>query len=233
MKGDTCKVDGCEIMVRTGLTCQVHYWRMKKYGSYEKPSRKRHGNTCRAEGCDKERDGRHSVCPMHRSRLSRYRSLEIPVITYPDGIVHECKVHGYLSREESYKNQKTGHFTCIACRRENDRKFFENNPHIDRNSYKTHYYVSNGKVKLEKSEYDRMHKEQKGMCMICKNPEIQKSFKSNIKIKQLAIDHCHSTKKIRGLLCQRCNLMIGYARDSIPILQSAITYLKLHEEKST
>ncbi len=215
-------------MVRTGNVCQMHSWRMRKYGSYEKPSRKRYGSTCRAEGCDKERDGRHSVCPMHRSRLSRYRSLEVPLITYPDGMVHECKVHGYLKREEAYKNQKTGHYSCITCRRDNDRKFFENNPHIDRNSYKHYYYIKNGMVKLEKSEYDKMLKKQKGVCKICKKPEAHKTLKSNQKTKRLAIDHCHITKKIRGLLCQNCNSALGLFRESVEILKSAIAYLGSH-----
>jgi len=44
--------------------------------------------------------------------------------------------------------------------------------------------------------------------------------------KTLHVDHCHRTKKVRGLLCPQHNMMIGLAKDSITILQSAIDYLK-------
>lgn len=43
--------------------------------------------------------------------------------------------------------------------------------------------------------------------------------------KNICVDHCHKTKRIRGLLCKRCNLMIGNALDNIYILQRGIEYL--------
>ncbi len=43
--------------------------------------------------------------------------------------------------------------------------------------------------------------------------------------RQLAIDHCHTTKRIRGVLCARCNNALGYALDSPEILQGLIDYL--------
>lgn len=42
----------------------------------------------------------------------------------------------------------------------------------------------------------------------------------------LHIDHCHKTNVIRGLLCRNCNLMLGFARDSIDNLIMAAVYLK-------
>lgn len=44
--------------------------------------------------------------------------------------------------------------------------------------------------------------------------------------KQLCVDHCHTTEKIRGLLCGNCNAGIGSLKDSIQLLESAISYLK-------
>ena len=41
-----------------------------------------------------------------------------------------------------------------------------------------------------------------------------------------AIDHCHTTNKVRGLLCRTCNVAIGYLNDDIALLESAINYLK-------
>lgn len=40
------------------------------------------------------------------------------------------------------------------------------------------------------------------------------------------IDHCHTTGKVRGLLCSPCNGGMGMFKDRIDILESAISYLK-------
>ena len=44
--------------------------------------------------------------------------------------------------------------------------------------------------------------------------------------KQLAIDHCHKTGKLRGRLCSRCNTGLGMFLDSEALLQRAIKYLR-------
>lgn len=41
----------------------------------------------------------------------------------------------------------------------------------------------------------------------------------------LHVDHCHTTGKIRGLLCHQCNVLLGASKDSITTLQNAIKYL--------
>lgn len=43
--------------------------------------------------------------------------------------------------------------------------------------------------------------------------------------RRLAVDHCHKTGRIRGLLCGRCNKMLGQARDSVEFFARAIDYL--------
>lgn len=40
------------------------------------------------------------------------------------------------------------------------------------------------------------------------------------------IDHCHETNKIRGILCQQCNNMLGNAKDSAETLRRAAVYLE-------
>jgi hypothetical protein len=39
------------------------------------------------------------------------------------------------------------------------------------------------------------------------------------------VDHCHSTGSVRGLLCSRCNQMIGYARNRPDLLKAGAEYL--------
>jgi hypothetical protein len=41
------------------------------------------------------------------------------------------------------------------------------------------------------------------------------------------IDHNHKTKKFRGILCNRCNTLIGFAEDSVKILLLAIKYIRV------
>lgn len=43
-----------------------------------------------------------------------------------------------------------------------------------------------------------------------------------------AVDHCHRTGKVRGVICSRCNSLLGMAKDNIFVLQSAISYLFRH-----
>lgn len=64
-------------------------------------------------------------------------------------------------------------------------------------------------------------------CEICGNEE-------NVMLKglkrRLCIDHDHDTKKVRGLLCTGCNAGIGHFKEDIQRMQSAIDYLKEHQE---
>ena len=64
--------------------------------------------------------------------------------------------------------------------------------------------------------------DQGGCCKICGRHETE------FKIK-LAVDHCHKTNKVRGLLCSNCNHGIGNLRDSIHLLESALRYLKQYD----
>lgn len=69
---------------------------------------------------------------------------------------------------------------------------------------------------LEKEEYDKLAA--KG-CNIC-------GKKKGNRGRKLSVDHCHTTNKIRGVLCDSCNFMIGLANDNPDILNKAISYLK-------
>ena len=74
------------------------------------------------------------------------------------------------------------------------------------------------------NDYNIMFKTQNGSCKICNTH--QSELKS-----RLYVDHCHTTNKIRGLLCQHCNTLLGYAKDNVETLSLAIQYLNKHKEK--
>lgn len=87
--------------------------------------------------------------------------------------------------------------------------------------WKHSHLVSN--YKIDYVEYARMLVEQKGVCAICDQPETKVE---NGVIRTLSVDHDHETGAVRGLLCASCNMVIGYAKDDVAILQRAIGYLR-------
>ncbi len=66
--------------------------------------------------------------------------------------------------------------------------------------------------------YEQMLSEQKSKCLICF--QHQSKFR-----KPMAVDHCHKTNKIRGLLCEGCNMALGQFKDDPNIIQSAFRYI--------
>lgn len=68
-------------------------------------------------------------------------------------------------------------------------------------------------------KYGEMLKEQEGKCAICE------SKLNSSRYTKFAIDHCHKSGEIRGLLCTNCNTAIGLMKDSTHRLQKAIDYL--------
>ena len=65
------------------------------------------------------------------------------------------------------------------------------------------------------AEYDRLFKQQKGRCAICR----QKSPY------RLQVDHCHRRKMVRRLLCGPCNRGLGIFRDDPRLLRRAAVYV--------
>jgi Zn-finger nucleic acid-binding protein len=67
------------------------------------------------------------------------------------------------------------------------------------------------------AQYDAMLLEQGGVCKTCGGVNATKP---------LFVDHCHTTGKVRGLLCQNCNWALGCVQDNPEILTALIQYLK-------
>lgn len=103
---------------------------------------------------------------------------------------------------------------CQNTRRTEKRKL---NPTKEKLRQKNKKLKQDYKISLE--QYNQMLENQDFKCKICKKPQ------EDLLI-SLAIDHCHTTNKIRGLLCTNCNLGIGMFKDNIISLGNAIEYLK-------
>ena len=83
------------------------------------------------------------------------------------------------------------------------------------------------KFGLSYEDYEQMHKQQKGLCAICNNPETFVHSKTK-ELARLAVDHCHLTGKTRKLLCKNCNTGLGSFKDNQDVLLKAMQYLKDH-----
>ncbi len=75
------------------------------------------------------------------------------------------------------------------------------------------------KFGITAGDYDMMCEEQKGCCAICGKHESEFT-------RRHAVDHCHTTGRVRGLLCTKCNNGLGCYDDDIARLKNAIKYLE-------
>lgn len=72
---------------------------------------------------------------------------------------------------------------------------------------------------ITNEQYQTMLESQNGTCKICKQHETMRG-------RGLAVDHCHATGKVRGLLCGKCNQGLGSFRDNPELLGAAIQYIE-------
>jgi len=72
------------------------------------------------------------------------------------------------------------------------------------------------------NEYDALFKTQNGLCSICNNPPGSKI---------LYVDHNHSTKQVRRLICRDCNLGLGNFKDNPNLLRAGADYLETYDEE--
>lgn len=71
---------------------------------------------------------------------------------------------------------------------------------------------------LTLTQYDEMLAKQAGLCAICLTPPKQNEH--------LAVDHCHASGAVRGLLCRACNTGLGFYKDDVELMKAAIAYLE-------
>jgi hypothetical protein len=125
-------------------------------------------------------------------------------------------------KDHEYINQRH----CIYCSYKYNKEYNINNSK-GRNSYRKIWYHNNPerelaidlkKYGLTLDQYKSIVHQQKKKCAICDG--------YNGIGRRLDVDHCHKTKRVRGLLCNRCNKALGLFKDSILILKSAISYLE-------
>lgn len=138
--------------------------------------------------------------------------------------MYTCKKCGVLKElSEFYKttDRKSGHKTvCKECIKADP--LSEKRKEYMRN-YGKNYHLKT-KYNLTQDEYNQLLVKQNHKCAICGIDE-KEAFR-----KKLYVDHCHTSGKVRELLCHPCNAGLGLLKESIPTLANAIAYLDKHKQ---
>ena len=163
-------------------------------------------------------------------------------------ICHKCGEKKELNFENFYKSKQTkSGFKCYckACINKQNKEYDNlnkdklktrilksrnrNEESKKRHSVSTIKYRNNNiestksrimqrKYNIDLDYYNIMFQKQNGCCEICSKELVHLG-------KATHIDHCHSSNKVRGLLCNSCNLALGQFKDNVKTLAKAIEYL--------
>lgn len=123
-------------------------------------------------------------------------------------------VHTYCSKRcQAFSYRQTHKGKAKKDRAE----YYRNNREAIRRHYREWSYATEYGITLE--DYKTMLENQDGACAICGRRKYSKHG-------LLSVDHDHETGETRGLLCHRCNLLLGLAKDSDELLLMAAGYLR-------
>lgn len=132
----------------------------------------------------------------------------------------KCKVVKSLDEFPISKAHASGYYTyCKLCKsklmREANARWKKRHPEKAKRKERESNLKKNYGITIE--QYEELLANQGGQCLICKTEPGDL---------ELAVDHCHQTNEIRGLLCRGCNHGIGNFNDDPELLRSALRYLR-------
>lgn len=197
-----CTIEGCERPLKSRGRCQSHYVELRN------EENRLAGNLCAFDGCDRPVLYSHDLCRSHYRQVTEsgkeLRSLQWrskPV----DGV--------------------NGQRLCRGCQEWKDRTAFSGNRTLCRRCTRL-----TGKYGLTATEFDALLAKQGGRCAICGTTDPG----GNTGMWHVDHDHrCCDRKNggscsrcTAGLLCNRCNMGLGYFKDDPVRLARAAAYLK-------
>jgi hypothetical protein len=202
---------------------------------------------CGVEGCGTKHSGR-GFCETHLRRFKRYGTPTPEGIKFPsrkgeflsDGITKTCSTCFIEKPVTEFGKQSARpdglDITCKACMKERStqrykdpskrRMILDNGPRWrERNPDADADETLRRKYGITLTDYDVLFESQGGVCALCKKGETTKRMKKGEGHERLAVDHCHDTARVRGLLCFKCNTAIGSLGDTEDDAQRVVDYL--------
>jgi len=243
---ESCKVEDCDRKASGLGFCNLHYVRFKKTGSTA--GKAREPKVCTVEGCGKKHTGL-GFCDTHRSRFHKYGTPTPEGVKFPsahgeylsDGITKTCSTCFVEKPVAEFSKQSVRpdglNVTCKLCLkarhdirykdpvkrqriRDAGARWRKRNPDADAEKRLKRVFG------ITLAEYNELFEAQGGVCALCKKSESTKRMKKGEGRERLAVDHCHDTGRVRGLLCFKCNTAIGALGDTEEAAQNVVDYLK-------
>lgn len=142
-----------------------------------------------------------------------------------------CKKETSVSDFTRDPRRKSGYASqCKPCKRLYDNARYKANRLNIRQRQREYNLERN--YGMSQADYEALLVKQGGCCAIC-GAGSGWIHRQSGKPKRLAVDHDHKTGRVRGLLCDRCNTILGKAEDSPDLLIKASDYLMHPNEYST
>jgi len=139
----------------------------------------------------------------------------------PDGHQPVCKQCAKVIDKRKYEIHKDDYKPVAQARYKRTRE-----DHLKRG----HYYCVRTQFGLSADEYDQLVRSQGGCCAICGLAETSIDPQRGT-VRQLSLDHNHTTGRVRELLCGRCNRVLGMLHDDLHTIDRLYAYLVLHNKK--
>ena len=148
-----------------------------------------------------------------------------------------CSTCNQSKSTDNFYTRKTSKGTsyldsnCKQCKTKSSKKWYKQNREkkLNYNKNLSKEYKKNGQLKakygIDYNTFQNMLESQKYKCLICETELKQGKISDG---GNCAVDHCHKTSEVRGLLCSHCNLGLGHFMDNVDLMQKAIKYLKDH-----
>lgn len=191
----SCTIDGCENRIHSKGLCCMHYRRNRINGTPDAVWLNRGPKVCTVAGCEAEQRSR-TYCSAHYQAWQKHG----------DAAYVRPETRGIDIPHGTLTGYGWHGCRCVECKK------------VQATANRQSNLLA--KYGITTDEYDRLLDEQGGVCAICRLDS-----SSSLRGKLMAVDHCHDTGKVRGLLCSPCNTGIGHLKDDPDRLMAAAAYL--------